>query len=104
MARRNPAQERPVDWTDQYFLNWGVQRQKGLLKRLPFALNFYKPAVDWGSYPFIPREIIGLHAAGAPLRDKLQTLESQAAVFGGPTNSMLPEAVQHFYQRAFLAE
>jgi hypothetical protein len=95
---------RPVDWTDQYFLNWAVQQQPGLLKRLPFALNFYKPAVDWGSYPSIPREIIGLHAAGTPVRDKLRVLEMQAAVFGGPTDPMIPEAVNHYYQRALLAE
>lgn len=88
----------PVDWTDQFFLNWAIQQQPGLLKRLPFALNFYKKAVDWGSYPHIPREIVGLHAAGIPLEDKLENLRRQAAVFGEPIGPMHREAIDHHYQ------
>jgi hypothetical protein len=89
----------PVDWTDQYYLNWGVHQQAGLFFELPFAVNFYKLAVDWGSYPHIPREIIGLHAAGVPAAAKLETLRQQAAVFGAPTSPMHQEALQHFHTR-----
>jgi len=89
----------PADWTDQFFLNWAVQRQPGLFKRLPFALNFYKKAVDWGSYPHIPREIIGLHAAGVPLDEKLGKLRREAEVFGEPAGPMYAEAVRHHYRR-----
>jgi hypothetical protein len=79
----------PADWTDQYFLNWAIQQQPALLKRLPFELNFYKLAVDWGSYPHIPREVIGLHAAGRKPDEKLSTLKREAAVFGEPSSPML---------------
>lgn len=96
-AGREP---RPKDWTDQFFLNWSVQRVPGLLNPLPFAMNFYKKAVDWGSYPAIPREIIGLHAAGVDVRDKLAALINQERVFGEPTSRMIPEAQAfHYNQR-----
>lgn len=86
---------KPVDWTDQFFLNYAVQLHAGLYK-LPFAMNFYKKAVDWGSFPHIPREIIGLHAAGVPIKDKLATLQREAAVFGEPSGKMLPEAADYY--------
>lgn len=84
--------EKPADWTDQYFLNAAVRRQPGLFKRLPPALNFYKVCADWGSSAFIPRAIIGLHAAGIPLAKKLATLQAQEAVFGGPVRPLLGAA------------
>lgn len=87
----------PADWTDQFFLNWGLQQQPALFKRLPFALNFYKRAVDWGSYPHIPREIIGLHAAGVPVEEKLAKLRRESEVFGEPTGTMHPEAITHHF-------
>jgi hypothetical protein len=93
------AARRPTDWTDQFYLNWAVQRQPGLLKRLPFSLNFYKKAVDWGSYPYIPREIIGLHAAGVPVEEKLEKLRREASVFGEPVGKMHAEAIAHHYER-----
>jgi hypothetical protein len=92
----------PVDWTDQFFLNWALQRQPGLLHLLPFALNFYKLAVDWGSYPHIPREIIGLHAAGVASDKKLETLHTQASVFGETTCPMHPEAIAHHFNSRVL--
>lgn len=81
--------KKPADWTDQFWLNWAVQQQPGLLHRLPLELNFYKLAVDWGSYPHIPREIIGLHAAGAKVGEKLSRLKREAAVFGEPSCPMI---------------
>ncbi len=75
---------RPADWTDQYFLNWAVRRHPGLFQPLPFALNFYKHAVDSGYASHIPRDIIGLHAAGIRADHKLHALRQQAPVFGPP--------------------
>ena len=85
----------PVDTTDQYFLNWAVQRQLKTLHLLPFELNFFKMAVDWGGYPHIPREIIGLHAAGVVVSSKLAKLQREAEVFGEQVGAMQPEAVQY---------
>ncbi len=93
---------RPVDWTDQFFFNYALQQRPGLVRLLPFALNFYKLAVDWGSYPHIPREIIGLHAAGVPSDKKLETLRAQAEVFGQRTCPMHPEAVAHHFKSRVL--
>lgn len=89
-------QEAPADYGDQYFLNWAVRQQPGLLRRLPLELNFYKRVVDGGNYPHLPREIIGLHAAGIPLGEKLAALHAQAAVFGEPVLPMCPQAEAHF--------
>jgi hypothetical protein len=86
----------PRDITDQFYLNWAVQRQPGLFQRMPFELNFYKVTVDGGAFPHIPREIIGLHAAGVPVDQKLERLRTEAAVFGAPVRPMTAPAREHF--------
>lgn len=92
------AMERPVDWTDQVFLNLALQESdKVHLHRLPFAWNCYKLAVDWGTYPHMPREILGLHAAGYKVAQKLEKLEDEARVFGTPHCPLHP-GVKEFYQ------
>jgi hypothetical protein len=72
----------PADHGEQYFLNWAVQQQPGLLRLLPPELNFYKAAYDHGFIEHLPREIIGLHAAACPVSGKLAKLTREAAVFG----------------------
>lgn len=98
----NGKRRKPIDWTDQFFLNHSIQQQPGLLKRLPFQMNFYKKAVDWGSYPFIPRDIIGLHAAGEPKERKLEALHEQSKVLGSLNSEMISEAINHYYNQSFL--
>jgi hypothetical protein len=86
--------EKPVDWTDQFFLNAAVQQLGVPVTFLPFAFNFYKKAVDWGSFPYIPREIVGLHGAGIPVGQKFQALRAQATVFGEECSEMSEEAIR----------
>jgi hypothetical protein len=74
----------PADSTDQYFLNWAVQQQPGLLQRLGLHMNFFNVAVHYGNVTQIPVPVTGLHAAGVPLEQKLETLAEQARVFGPP--------------------
>jgi hypothetical protein len=72
----------PTDSTDQYFLNWAVKQQLDLFRSLPFRMNFFKLAVTMGDFPHFPADIVGLHAAGVPLPNKLDALRQQAAVLG----------------------
>lgn len=75
------------DKTEQSILNYGFRHT--LINILPFKYNFFKPAVDWGCYPHIPRDIINVHAAGyQPLSKKMEELKKQCAVFGGNVNNM----------------
>lgn len=75
----------PVDVTDQFYLNAAVQKLNVSLGLMPTRFNFYKKAADWGQLAYIPRDIVGLHAAGEPLKTKLKALRQQAAVFSGGT-------------------
>jgi len=93
--------EKPVDWTDQFFLNFSVQQLGIPVTFLPFAFNFYKKAVDWGSFPYIPREIVGLHGAGVPVGMKFQVLREQACVFGEECAEMSDEAVKFHHALGF---
>ncbi len=63
-------------------MNWAVQQQPGLFKRLPLAFNFFKFAITHGAINHWPAEIVGLHAAGVPMAKKLETLTRESLVFG----------------------
>lgn len=82
----------PVDVTDQFYINKAVQILNIGQAMMPEKFNFYMKSVDWGQSPCIPREIVGLHAAGEPLKRKLEALREQARVFERPTGPMLAEA------------
>lgn len=72
---------KPTDDTDQFYLNMGRLKAGMALSMLPTNHNFYLLSVFWGQMPFIPRHIIGLHAAGEKARNKYAKLRQQAAVF-----------------------
>jgi hypothetical protein len=78
----------PVDSTDQYYLNWAVHQQPDLLKPLPLHYNFFNIAVHHGDVTHIPVPLIGLHAAGVLLPQKLEVLRKQAFVFGPPEDGV----------------
>lgn len=89
LRKKLPA---PVDVTDQFYLNKAVQNLNIGQAMMPEKFNFYMKSADWGQSPCIPREIVGLHAAGEPLKRKLRALKQQAAVFERSTGPMLEEA------------
>lgn len=74
------------DRTEQSILNYGFRHTK--VNILPFKYNFFKPAVDWGHFPYIPRDIVNVHAAGYPLPQKLKQLKKQCAVFEENVNRL----------------
>lgn len=82
---------KPVDVTDQFYLNYAVQELGISLSLLPTKFNFYKWAVDAGQLQWIPRDIIGLHAAGEKIENKLIALQQQEAVFGKSVAPVFPE-------------
>ena len=91
----------PVDVTDQFYLNKAVQDLNIGQAMMPEKFNFYMKSADWGQSPCIPREIVGLHAAGEPLKRKLKALREQAAVFERPTGPMLEEAAFNNHSMIF---
>lgn len=85
------------DVTDQLHLNIATKELHTPFSFLPTATNYYHFAVTHGALPSIPREVIGLHGAGIPLKDKMRKLRAQAGVFGGEVRPMLPRAIAfHF--------
>jgi len=68
---------------------------------IPLKFNFYLRASQWGQVPYIPRDIIGLHAAGIELKDKKRSLEIQAEVFTNELLRVCQEAYQFETTRIF---
>lgn len=77
----NKFKTKVVDKTEQSILNYAFQKSGCDIKMLPFEYNFFKPAVNWGYYPYIPREVINVHAAGYPLHSKKSELDNQCRFF-----------------------
>lgn len=84
---------KPVDWTDQIWLNMAKANLGLPWAKLPSAYSFYLFEAFWGQVPHIPRKIIGLHGAGIKGRDKYRKLSEQARVFDHPVCPMHPEAL-----------
>lgn len=91
----------PVDVTDQFYLNKAVQGLRTNLSLLPTKFNFYLKAASWGQLPYIPRDIVGIHAAGEPLKYKASALRHQCKVFGQELLPMCREVVEWEFVRLF---
>lgn len=83
-ASKRKRAVRPVDVTDQIWLNLAKHNIGLPWYRLPSAYNFYLYEAFWGQQAFIPRHIIGLHGAGIKAKDKFRRLKEQAKVFEHP--------------------
>lgn len=94
--------QNPVDLTDQVYLNLSVQRLRTNLSLLPAKFNFYLLSAAWGQMQFIPRDIIGIHAAGVKLEGKAEALALQTKVFGYDICGVHPEA--QFWEQARIFE
>lgn len=84
---------KPVDKTDQFYINL-ARLQVGVgLNRLPANFNLYLLGAVWGQQAWIPRNIVGLHGAGIPAESKFEQLSLQAQVFSYEFCPMHPEAM-----------
>jgi hypothetical protein len=92
---------KPVDVTDQFYLNYAAQELGVGLNLVPLKFNYYHKASAWGQVPYIPRDIIGLHAAGYKREDKLQALQVQEQVFKQDNLIVCAEAYQFETARIF---
>jgi len=68
---------------------------------LPLAFNFYQLSSDWGQVPFIPREIVGIHGAGIPAKDKYRKLIEQMKVYARPTCPMCDDAILNVHAKTY---
>lgn len=85
---------KPVDWTDQFYINMALQKNNVAQSMWPTAYNFYVMAAAWGQLPFIPRTIYGFHAAGYKREEKLAHLEAGVRTFGYSVLPMHDEVLQ----------
>lgn len=76
---------------------WNLARQQvgAPIIMLPFTLSFYRHMVSGGCYPWIPAEVVGLHAAGVPLKDKLRHLQIGAEWLTYPPVEVQQDAMRH---------
>ncbi len=88
-----------ADVTDQYHLNLALLKVP--VQLLPLMFNFYMFAVDHGQVPYIPRDIIGLHGAGIPAKEKYQGLSDQYKVFCRYVRDMHDDAILNAYSKSF---
>ncbi|MFZ2276763.1 MAG: hypothetical protein WAW39_03145 [Prosthecobacter sp.] len=62
------------DFGDQFYLNAAV-RQLGIsISLLPVSMNWLRGYAEHGMFPYVPRVIYAVHAAGVPLTGKLSHL------------------------------
>lgn len=89
-----------ADTTDQFHLNRAILKHAVPVAFLPPRFAFYSLAVVWGQYPAIPRELVGIHAAGVALKHKWDTLRAEASVFSRPHDHMCPDAINWFFTQS----
>lgn len=87
------------DKSDQFHLNRAVMNLRIPITFLHERHNCYTLASVWGQTSSIPREIIGLHAAGVPLKMKHDVLRAESSVFGRVHQEMCPEAIRWNYAK-----
>lgn len=98
--RLQAGRTKAIDTTDQAHINVGIQKVNPPQAMLPTVLNTYLRAVEWGVLPFIPRGIVGLHAAGIK-RGKLSHLTMAEKLFSGDCHPMQQEAVNFQHGKTF---
>jgi hypothetical protein len=90
-----------ADNTDQFAINAAMIQLGTPQTLLPIKYNFYSKSVEWGQFPFYPRDIVGIHAAGYVRDEKLEALKREAAFFERNNHPMLPGSVNFEFHRWF---
>jgi len=95
------VKNRPVDHTDQFWLNYAAHKIGLRVSWMPFVMNMYTYCVRHGGVPFYPRRPIVIHAAGYHLKDKKKALDAMEFLFGGHVPMMQDSAVRAAYTKTF---
>ena len=76
--------KRPLvgDFGDQFYLNAAVRQLGVAMHLLPVSMNWLRAYAEHGMFPYIPRVIYAVHAAGVPLAGKLSHLLYMEQAFG----------------------
>lgn len=93
--------KKPTDVTDQFYINLAAQQLRVPVSLTPTKFNFYMKAADWGQLPFIPRDIVGIHAAGCTIQEKHHALKVQSEVFGRDIGGLLMPVMAYDQTRIF---
>lgn len=104
----NGTAKKPDDFGDQYYLNMACQKLAVPMVLLPFVFNFYRHMISGGCFPFIPAEVIGLHAAGVPVKakkqgqeDKLTHLNYMSKALSYPTINYQDDAMRYAWAKNY---
>lgn len=89
------------DKTDQSILNLACQHVNVDIIILPQSFNYYHKGWEFGQNDVIPRNIIGLHAAGFPIKEKARALRDQERVLCRVQKPMCPDAIRMRYSQLF---
>lgn len=79
---------------EQTILNLARHNLRLPITMLPTVVNYYRHSTDQGVYQDIPAEVIGLHAAGVPLKKKLRHLRTGAEWLTYPPIVVQPDAMR----------
>lgn len=90
-----------VDWTDQAHINHGLIKSGVPVQLLPETYNCYLFGIAHGQRPYIPREIINLHGAGIPAKNKFSQMRHQAIALGYTVYPMHQDAVNWEHAKLF---
>lgn len=79
---RNGKRPKVGDFGEQFYLNAAVQEYGVPLNLLPVGFNWIRGYAEHGMFPYVPRVVYGVHAAGVPLAGKHEHLLAMEKVFG----------------------
>ena len=85
------------DKTEQSILNAGIQRSAAKITHMHPRWNFYPYGYHHGFIPEMPRNIIGIQAAGiSGIEEKTSCLDAYQKVFGGHTKEPIKSAAKEY--------
>lgn len=76
--KRHQSKKMTGDPGEQTILNLARHKVGAPIQMLPTVVNYYRFSTSQGVFQDIPSEVIGLHAAGVPLKKKMRHLKTGA--------------------------
>lgn len=88
-----------ADPGEQSYLNAGIQRAGCKIKLLHPRWNFFFHAWRWGTLPEVPRNIVGVHAAGTHVSEKKAILDAETRIYGMEQGGHVLPGVARWYKQ-----